>query len=109
MSGNFNDVKGTLCGVNGDHQDAQLRFSSATDTVATVSYTLVLDDGWPAGNHALYILEGSCHNELCIDAAAVQGLSGSVTFNAEAGLVYIVDVEAPAGSPDYRVTVTCAD
>ncbi len=104
MSGVFgNDVDGYSCSGLGGNSD---RVYALTIPAGVSSVTASLDCDDIDDDFDLFILEGSCHNQLCVDYGTSISCD-TVSFGVTAGLTYYIVVEDYSSWLGVRLSVTC--
>jgi hypothetical protein len=56
---------------------------------------------------AMFVMKGSCDSHLCVGDSTSDGQRHDLTFDAEVGLTYYIDLEAPSQQPNYTLSVAC--
>lgn len=102
-------VSGYSCGGGGDGFEVVYEFSVLEDTTVTVRADP--DDGtfgFGSADVSLYVLEGTCHPDLCIGFAEDRGAGGveTVTFEARAYTWYYLVVEEKVAG-DFVLSTDC--
>lgn len=104
--GAFNDLKASpICGKSYPNyvQDKLFVFKAPADLTATVRHTTSPNQN----DTAMFVLRGSCHSGLCIADSISQGDHRTVTFHAEAGVTYFIELKAPSNQPNFEIWLTC--
>ena len=101
MNGAYSDVDQPVCGQTFAWQDRVYVFEAQSSGSVTATFTSSPDPG----DGAIAVMEGSCHNQLCIATSLDSGDYHSVTWDVIAGLTYYIDLELPSQAAQFHALV----
>lgn len=102
FEGKYSDVA-TICGATFKYQDVVFEFRSTAAQHVTVTNTVSPD----RPDTAMFLMRGSCHTALCVADSRMGSDEHTLEFDAEAGVTYYIDFEAPSFQPSYSISLGC--
>jgi cysteine-rich repeat protein len=102
FSGKYGDVDNP-CGKSFKYQDIVFVYKADKSGPVTVNFTGKPDQA----DMAMFVMRGACHDKLCFADSTSDGERHDVSFDAEAGVTYYIDLEAPSFQPNFSITLQC--